>query len=194
MDCAKTGALIRRLRLEQGMTQKALADKLNISPKTVSKWECGLGCPDVSLLSAVSAALGVQTEVLLSGGLGENSQVPGNMKKTKFYVCPTCGSITATTGNIRASCCGKALRPLEGKKAAPEEKLRLEQVEDEWFITSDHPMRKDCYVSFLAFVTGETVQIIKLYPEWDMQVRLPRKRHGTLYYYSTEHGLFYQYV
>lgn len=194
MNCAKTGALIRRLRLEHGMTQQKLADRLGISPKTVSKWECGLGCPDVSLLSALSAALGVQAEVLLSGGLGENTFVPGNMKQTRFFVCPTCGSITASAGNARVSCCGKALPPLEGKKAAPEEKLRLEQVEDEWFITSDHPMRKDCYVSFLAFVTGDSVHIVKLYPEWEMQVRLPRKRHGTLYYYSTEHRLFYQYI
>ena len=41
MDCGKVGALIRRLRLEQGLTQRQLADKLNLSDKTVSKWERG---------------------------------------------------------------------------------------------------------------------------------------------------------
>lgn len=41
MDCAKTGKLILQLRKEKGMTQRQLADKLCISNKTVSKWECG---------------------------------------------------------------------------------------------------------------------------------------------------------
>ena len=128
MDCAKTGALIRQLRLERKLTQKALAEQLNVNPKTVSKWECGMGCPDISLLPALSGALGVQTDRLLSGDLEKNSLVPGNMKQTKFYVCPACGSIAASAGNIQAACCGKALAPLTGKKAAPEEKLHLEPV------------------------------------------------------------------
>ena len=42
MDCGKVGELIRRLRLEQGMTQRQLADQLNLSDKTVSKWERGV--------------------------------------------------------------------------------------------------------------------------------------------------------
>ena len=50
MDCAKTGALIRRLRLEQGLTQAALAARVGVGAKAVSKWELGQGCPDVSLL------------------------------------------------------------------------------------------------------------------------------------------------
>ena len=41
MDCAKVGGLIRALRLEKGMTQRALAEKLNLSDKTISKWERG---------------------------------------------------------------------------------------------------------------------------------------------------------
>lgn len=194
MDCAKTGALIRQLRLERKLTQKALAEQLNVNPKTVSKWECGMGCPDISLLPALSGALGVQTDRLLSGDLKKNSLVPGNMKQTKFYVCPACGSIAASAGNIQAACCGKALSPLTPQKAAEGEKLRAEPVEDEWFLTGDHPMTKACYISFVAFATGDSVQIIKQYPEWDLQVRLPRRRRGTLYYYSTEKGLFYQYL
>ena len=194
MDCLKTGTLIWRLRLEQNLTQQQLAEQLSISAKTISKWECGAGCPDVSLLPALSAALGVRMENLLSGSLPENSPVPGNMKKTKVYICPVCGSITASTGEIQLSCCGKVCTPQTAVKAAAEERLCAEQVEDEWFITTEHPMRKDCYISFLAFATGESIQIIKLYPEWDMQVRLPRRKHGTLYFYSTVKGLFYQYL
>ena len=176
------------------MTQKKLAEQLNVSPKTVSKWELGLGCPDLSLLPTLSEALGVQIEHLLSGFLPENSPVPGNMKKSSFFVCPICGSITVTTGNARTVCCGKPLFPLAPQKAAEADKLRVEQVEDEWFLTTEHPMRKDCYISFLAFATGDILQILKQYPEWDLQVRLPARRHGTLYFYSTDKGLLYQHL
>ena len=100
MDCEKIGALIRTLRREQGMTQRELGEALHISDRTVSKWERGLGCPDVSLLPALSARLGVALEGMLSG--------------------------------------------------------------------------------------------IRTYPEWELQVRIPRRGHGKLLHYCTEHGLFYQ--
>ena len=48
MDCTKVGKLIAHLRKEKGMTQKNLADAIGVLNKTVSKWECGLGCPDLS--------------------------------------------------------------------------------------------------------------------------------------------------
>ena len=43
MDCGKAGKLIFDLRKEQGLTQKQFADKINISDRTISKWERGLG-------------------------------------------------------------------------------------------------------------------------------------------------------
>ena len=48
MDCSKVGNLIYTLRTEKGMTQKALANAMNISDRTISKWERGAGCPDES--------------------------------------------------------------------------------------------------------------------------------------------------
>ena len=51
MNCYEAGKLIRSRRMELGLTQKALADKMNISDKTVSKWERGLGFPDVNLIA-----------------------------------------------------------------------------------------------------------------------------------------------
>ena len=188
------GQLIRQLRLDKHLTQQQLASQMNISPKTVSKWECGHGCPDLTLLEPLASLLGVQVEVLLNGKLSESTPSAGNMRKINFFVCPTCGSITTSTAAVQLSCCGKVLAPLEAQKAAPAEKLKAEQVEDEWYITGDHPMTKQRYISFLAFATGERVQIIKQYPEWDLQTRLPRRGHGTLYWYSTERGLFYQYL
>ena len=59
MDNGKIGELIHRLRRERGLTQLQLAERLGVSDKAVSKWERGLGCPDVSLLPALSEAFGV---------------------------------------------------------------------------------------------------------------------------------------
>ena len=50
MDQQKTGQFIAEMRKEQGLTQRALAEKLLISDKTVSKWECGNGLPEISLM------------------------------------------------------------------------------------------------------------------------------------------------
>jgi transcriptional regulator with XRE-family HTH domain len=54
MDNSKVGELIYRLRKEKGLTQKQLADQMNISDRTISKWERGYGCPDVTLLPSLS--------------------------------------------------------------------------------------------------------------------------------------------
>ena len=62
MDCKKSGALIRRLRLGQDMTQSALAEKLGVIVQAVSKWERGLGYPDVSLINDLSSILGVDAK------------------------------------------------------------------------------------------------------------------------------------
>ena len=66
MDQIKTGKLIRKLRTDMGLTQKQLAERLHVSDKAVSKWETGNGCPDLSLLSALSEVFGADIEVLLT--------------------------------------------------------------------------------------------------------------------------------
>lgn len=191
MDCIKLGKLIYKLRHEKSMTQRQLADKMNISDKTISKWERGLGCPDVSLLSELSELLDVNIEELLKGNLETNDLVGGNMKNSNYYVCPLCGNVTICTGNATVSCCGRKLEALKPQKAE-KQKLDIEQIENEWYITSSHPMTKEHYISFVAFATGDRVQIIKQYPEWDLQVRIPRQGHGMLLWYCVEEGLFYQ--
>ena len=116
------------------------------------------------------------------------------MKQTVYFVCPVCGNITCSTGNVAVSCCGRILEPLQAKKAEEQEKLKLEQVEDEWYITTDHPATKENYISFLAFATGDKLQILKQYPEWEIHARIPRREHGKLLWYSTTKGLFYQLI
>ncbi len=194
MNCTNVGKLIRSLRLEKGMTQKELADKMSLSDKTVSKWERGLGCPDISFLAELSSLLEVNLSELLSGELSESQLVGGNMKKAKYYVCPVCGSISLCTGDASLSCCGRRLDALEPRKAEDCEKLSVAPVEDEWFIESTHPMEKSNYISFVAFATGDSVHIIKQYPEWGLSLRIPKLRHGTLVWYSTTLGLLYQLI
>lgn len=62
MDCKKSGALIRRLRIGKDMTQSALVEKLGVIVQAVSKWERGLGYPDVSLINDLSSILGVDAK------------------------------------------------------------------------------------------------------------------------------------
>ncbi|WP_407309851.1 helix-turn-helix domain-containing protein [Desulfosporosinus sp. SB140] len=194
MQNINVGNIIRKLRTEREMTQKQLADKMNISDKTVSKWERGLGCPDVSLLSELSDLLEVDISKLLSGDLAPNDFVGGNMKKTKYYVCPVCHNISLCTGEAEVSCCGRKIEQHQMQKAEENEMLSVEVIEEDWYITAAHPMNKEHYISFVAFATGDRVQIIKQYPEWDMQLRIPKRGHGMLIWYCTRHGLFYQLI
>ena len=192
MDCEKISALIRTLRREQGMTQRELGEALHISDRTVSKWERGLGCPDVSLLPALSARLGVALEGMLSGELESSREKGESMKRMRFFACPVCGNVMTATGEASISCCGRRLEPLTPQKAEGVHMLQTEAVEDEWYLTAGHPMEKGHFISFVAWVTGERALLIRTYPEWELQVRIPRRGHGKLLHYCTEHGLFYQ--
>lgn len=194
MNCASIGNIICALRKEKNMTQKQLADQLNISDKAVSKWERGLGCPDVSLLPELSQLLGVNLEELLLGQLIPNDSVGGNMKKLKFYHCPHCGNLLTATGDPNIACCGKKLEALTACKAAAEHQLQIEPVEDELYVSATHSMTKDHYISFAAFVTGDKVLLVKQYPEWNLQFRFAKFGHGKLYFHCSQHGLFYQLV
>ena len=194
MDCDQIGQLIYSLRKEKDMTQKQLAELMNISDKAISKWERGLGCPDVSLLPELSQILGVNIEEILSGKITINESVGGNMKKLKFYVCPQCNNLITATGDVNISCCGKRMEALVAAKAAENHSLTIEPVEDELYVTSTHEMTKDHYISFVAYVTSDKVFMIKQYPEWNLQFRFHKLGHGKIYFHCSNHGLFYQLI
>ena len=67
MDQIKTGRFIAEQRKAHGMTQRQLAEKLSVSDKTVSKWECGNGLPEVSLMLPLCELLSINVNELLSG-------------------------------------------------------------------------------------------------------------------------------
>ena len=189
MDCMKVGNLILKLRKERNYTQKQVAQMLNLSDKTISKWERGLGCPDVSILPELSHLFGVNVEKILQGDLSPNITDGGNMKKVKFYVCPDCGNIATATGNGEFTCCGRKLVPLIAQKASEQHMPNVEVIEDDYYNTFDHPMTKDHYLSFVAFVKSDRMVFIRLYPEQNAAVRFPRMMYGELYFYCSMHGL-----
>jgi len=190
MQAEKTGALIRAIRLEKNMTQRNLAERLHVSEQAVSKWETGAGCPDISLLPTLSSILGIPADILIQGDLPGQKEPGGHMKKTKFFVCPLCGNILTAAGEAQIICCGHPLAPLTAKKPEENEDLIIEQVEDEYYITSPHEMTKTHSITFLAHLTGERLILLRQYPEWDLQARLPRRGKGMLYWYCNQHGLF----
>ena len=115
MDCEKVGKLIQQLRVERGFTQKNVADALGISNKTVSKWECGLGCPDLDLWPDLSVILGVDMAQLMEGEMVQNRPDSGNISRIRFYVCPVCGNVLFSTGSATIHCCGRRLEPMKAK-------------------------------------------------------------------------------
>lgn len=190
MDCNKVGKLILSLRKENRMTQKQLADAMNISDKAISKWERGLGCPDVSLLRELSEILDVNIERILLGNLEPNDADGGNMKKVKFYVCSNCGNTLTATGEAEVSCCGRKLVPLVPNLADEIHKLTVEEVENDFYVTFTHEMSKTHYISFIAYVTCDRALLIKLYPEQNGEVRFPKMYGGKIYYCCSQHGLW----
>ena len=190
MDLAKAGKLICDLRKAKGMTQKELADVLGIVPKTVSKWETGHGFCDVSILPALAEALGVSESVLLSGSLTRNAKEAGNMKRTKFYLCPECGSIVQGAGEYQVVCCGKPLEKLTAKPADDEHMIKITDMDGEFYLEINHTMTKEHYISFVSYVGYDRVLTVRLYPEQDSAVRFPRMFGGRFYYCCSRDGLF----
>ena len=190
MDKYVTGAVIKRLRESKKMTQEELADRLFVSSKAVSKWETGRGFPDISLLESLAKALDISVIELLSGEDIQNKNTSSNMLKSRFYVCPVCGNAVRSTGEALISCCGITLPPLEPEECDGEHMISAVKDEDEYYVTVDHPMRKDHYISFLAAVSDHRVQFTKLYPEGDAEARFKIDRVKKIYAYCNRHGLF----
>ena len=190
MNTYVTGATIKQLREEKNMTQAELAEKLGVSSKTVSKWETAKGLPDISLLQPLARALGISVIELINGQPINNKNISANMLRSSFYICPICGNMIHGMGASLISCCGITLPPLEAEDADADHRVTIEKVEDEHFITIDHPMAKDHFISFVAYVTTDRIQLVKFYPEGNAETRLQKRGKGYLYYYCNHHGLF----
>ena len=189
MNTYITAQTIKRLREDKALTQTALADLIGVSSKAVSKWETSKGLPDISLIEPLSQALGVSVMELMSGDTVINKNTSSNILFSKFYVCPICGNVIHTTGATVVSCCGITLPPLEAEETDEDHTITIEPVEDEKFISVQHPMTKSHFISFMAYVTSDRVQFIKLYPEGNAETRMQFRGRGYLYIYCNKHGL-----
>lgn len=190
MDNEKVGALILELRKEKGMTQSELAEALGVCNKTVSKWECGRGCPDVSLWDALAGVLGADLLKLLRGSMSPNQPDVGKINRTKFYRCPYCGNILTSTSKAEIACCGRTLHPLAVQEPDEHHTISVDDLDNDYFVHFDHPMTKDHYILFVAYVTFDAIYIKRLYPEQDPNFHLPvMTKKGTFYYYCSQDGL-----
>ncbi len=190
MDQYVTGSMIKRLREGLGMTQLQLAESLNVSDKSVSKWETGRGYPDISLLGPLAAALQVSVIELMSGTDVMNTNRSFNMLRTRFHVCPVCGNVILSTGEAVISCHGIVLPALEAEEPDDTHALQVEKSEDEYYVTSAHEMSRSHHLSFIAGVRDNACELVKLYPEGAAEARFKIGRTKWLYYCCNRHGLF----
>ena len=116
----------------------------------------------------------------------------------KFYKCPICGNIVELIdGDMKhINCCGKEMEEMKANcvDAAVEKHLPIyEKVEDEIVVRVgeiEHPMDKEHYIMWIAQVSENRINKVKLYPEQSTETRLPYIPKATLYAYCNKHGLW----
>lgn len=185
-----TGAVIRELREKKNLTQAELAEKLCVSDKTISKWETAKGYPDISLLEPIARVFGVSITELISGNAVINANVSSNMLRSKFYVCPVCGNIVHSMGEAVLHCHGVLLTPCQTEETDETHKIFMEKVEDEYYVRIEHDMTKKHYISFIAAVSPDRIQMVKLYPEENAEARFQINGVKQILFYCNRDGLF----
>lgn len=185
-----TGAVIKELREKRNMTQAEFAKRLSVSDKTVSKWETAKGYPDISLLEPIASVLGVSVTELISGNAVYNSNVSANMLRSLIYVCPVCGNILHSMGESVIQCHGILLAPCQAEETDENHMIFIERVEDEYYVRIEHDMTKQHYITFVAALSAEKLQMIKLYPEGNAEARFKINGVRKILFYCNRDGLF----
>ena len=185
-----TGAVIKKLREKYHLTQAELAEKLNVSDKAVSKWETAKGYPDITLLESIAKVFGISITELISGDEVSNVNVSANVMRSKFYVCPVCGNIIHTMGEAVIQCHGIILKPCQAEETDENHMVFIERIEDEYYIRVEHDMTKQHYISFIAGVSADKIQMVKLYPEGNAEARLKINGVRKILFYCNRDGLF----
>ena len=185
-----TGSMIRQLRESKHLTQSELADMLHVSDKTVSKWENAKGYPDISLLEPIARVFGISVSELLSGNAVRNVNISANMLRSKFYVCPVCGNAIHCMGEAVIHCHGVQLTPALAEETDEAHKIFIEGVEDEYFVRIEHEMTKEHYISFIAALSPDRIQFVKLYPEGNAETRFKTSGVRKLCFYCNQDGLY----
>lgn len=185
-----TGAVIKQLREKANFTQTELAAKLNVSSKTISKWETAKGYPDISLLEPLAKFFKVSLTELISGNAVKNVNVSANMLRSKLYVCPVCGNVIHSMGEAVIHCHGVSLTPCQPEETDENHMIFAERVEDEYYVRVEHDMTKEHYISFMAAVSSDRIQMGKLYPEGNAEARFKINGVKRILFYCNRDGLF----
>ncbi len=185
-----TGTVIKELREKKKLTQAQLAKELCVSDKTISKWETGKGYPDISLLEPLAKLFGVSVTELLSGNAVSNINVSASMLRSKFYVCPVCGNVFHAMGEAVIHCHGVSLTPCQPEATDETHQVLIEKVEDEYYIGIGHEMTKEHYISFVAALSPDRIQMVKLYPEGNGETRVQMRGVKKVVFYCNRDGLF----
>ena len=186
------GEILRKQRKRKGYTQAELAEKIGVGDKTISKWETGRSLPDMLAVQTLAEVFGLSLAELMGGTKVENRNAAGNMQKCRWYVCPICGNILCAQGESVISCCGLMLSTLQAKDCEETHWIQSEEIDGEWYLTIQHEMSKEHFISFVALVGGDRVQIVKLYPEQEAEAHFMMRGHGVAYIYCNQHGLYRQ--
>ena len=186
-----TGAVMKELREKKHLTQAQLAEQLCVSDKTVSKWETGKGYPDISLLEPLAKVLGISVIELLSGNTVNNINVSANMLRSNFYVCPICGNVIHSVGRAVIQCHGMLLSPCQAEETNEQHMIFIERIEDEYYVRMEHDMTKQHYISFVAGLSSDKIQMVKLYPEGNAEVRIKINGVKKILFYCNRDGLFF---
>lgn len=159
-----TGAVIKKLREKNKMTQLQLAAKLGVSDKTISKWETAKGYPDITLLEPIAETFSISVAELISGNTVYNSNVSANVLKSRFYICPICGNVIHSMGEAVIYCHGVLMTTAEPEETNENHRILIERTEDEYYVRINHTMTKNHYISFIAAQSSDRIQMVKLYP------------------------------
>ena len=186
-----TGAVIKELREKYHLTQAELAEKLNVSDKTVSKWETAKGYPDISLLEPIARIFSISVTELISGNAVSNVNVSANMMRSKFYVCPVCGNSIHSMGDAVIQCHGLILTPCQAEETDENHMIFIERVEDEYYVRVEHDMTKQHYISFIAALSPDKLQMVKLYPEGNAEARFKINGVKKILFYCNRDGMFF---
>ncbi|MGN0317783.1 MAG: helix-turn-helix domain-containing protein [Lachnospira sp.] len=186
-----TGAVIKQLREKNGLTQSELAERLNVSDKTISKWETAKGYPDITLLEPIAKTFGVSVTELISGNTVSNMNVSSNVSRSKFYVCPVCGNVIHVMGEAAISCHGISLSPLCAECLDEFHNISVEIIEDEYYVQIKHEMTKLHYISFIAALSSDKIEMVKLYPQGNPEARFKIRGVSRIVFYCNKDGLFY---
>ena len=141
-------------------------------------------------MEPLAKSLDVSITELISGNAVNNVNVSANILRTKFYVCPVCGNVIHSVGEAVIHCHGILLSPCQAEETNERHMIFIERVEDEYYVRIEHDMTKQHYISFVAALSSDKIQMIKLYPEGNAEARVKINGVKRILFYCNRDGLF----